>query len=403
MNQLELTISGVSGTNKSYDGGTSDTITGTASLTGVVLGDTVTLGTSGASASFGDKNASTGKAVTFSGYTISGTDAANYSLTQPTSTADITTVGLTITGVSGTNKVYDGGTSDTITGTASLSGVISGDTVNLGTSGASASFLTKDVGTGKTVTFSGYTITGTDAGNYSLTQPGSSTADITPLGITVTDITANNKVYDDTTSATLSTGSATLVGVISPDTVTLVTTSVSASFATSWIGTNITVTVTGLGLSGAQANDYTLTQPTGLAANITANENLIVDGPNSGQQQIGEYAVSLQTGNLHAEVSAAQDYSPLEQDVLYYYAGLEYNSDTANPQPLLSAQRGYRCYAWGSFRHQSNADLGWDCEITGDLQHSKRKHGGRFLLSYLASCESRHGYEGVQVHHRCDD
>ncbi len=62
---------------------------------------------------------------------------------------------------------------------------------------------------GKTVTVSGLALAGRDAANYTLTQP-TTTANITPAGLTVTSITANNKVYDSTTAATL-TGTPTLV------------------------------------------------------------------------------------------------------------------------------------------------------------------------------------------------
>ena len=43
-----------------------------------------------------------------------------------------------------------------------------------------------------------------------------------------------------------------------------------ANFASAGVGTGIGVTVSGLTLSGASAGNYTLTQPTGLMANITA-------------------------------------------------------------------------------------------------------------------------------------
>ena len=109
---------GVSGTSKVYDATMADTITGTATLS-ASGSDSVTLNTSSAADSFGDKNVGTGKAVTFTGYGISGTDSGNYTLAQPVaSTADITPASLTVTDVSGTSKVYDATMADTITGTA---------------------------------------------------------------------------------------------------------------------------------------------------------------------------------------------------------------------------------------------------------------------------------------------
>ncbi|HZZ77581.1 MAG TPA: hypothetical protein VFE62_03625, partial [Gemmataceae bacterium] len=66
--------------------------------------------------------------------------------------------------------------------------------------------------------------------------------------------------------------------------------------------------------------------------------DLSTSAPTSTQQVIGKGVASLLSGNLHIDVATAQDYTPLEQDVLYYYAGLEYNSDTSKPQALISVK-----------------------------------------------------------------
>ena len=83
-------------------------------------------------------------------------------------------------------------------------GSVAGDDVALDTTNAMGTFDSPDIGTGKTVTISGLTLTGADAGNYDLVQP-TTTADITLGTLTVTGITAGNKVYDGTTDATLDT------------------------------------------------------------------------------------------------------------------------------------------------------------------------------------------------------
>ena len=46
--------------------------------------------------------------MTVAGLTIGGADAGNYTLTQPTTTANITAKALTVSGVTASNKVYDG-------------------------------------------------------------------------------------------------------------------------------------------------------------------------------------------------------------------------------------------------------------------------------------------------------
>ncbi len=268
--QAALTITGVSATNKVYDGGTADTLdTSSAGLSGVIGSDAVTLHVG--SGSFGDKNVGTGKTVTASGFTISGADSSNYSLSQPGSlSANITMATLTITGVAATNKVYDGGTGDSLnTSSAALSGVASGDTVMLNSGSASGSFANKSAGTGKTVTASGFTISGTDSGNYCLSQPSGLSANITLAPLTVSGVSATDKVYDGGTAATLSTGGEGLSGVISGDDVSLNGGSASGSFADKNVGTSKTVTVTGFTISGGDAGNYSLAQPS-LTAAITA-------------------------------------------------------------------------------------------------------------------------------------
>src|SRR5206468_3667907 len=134
------------------------------------------------------------------------------------------------------------------------------DAVTLNLAGT---FATANVGTGIAVT-STSTLSGADAGNYSLTQPTGLTANITAKSLTATGATASNKVYDQTTAATI-TGES-LVGVISPDAVTV---SGGGSFDTKNAGTGKSVT-SALTLGGADAGNYSLTQPTGLTADITA-------------------------------------------------------------------------------------------------------------------------------------
>jgi hypothetical protein len=81
-------------------------------------------------------------------------------------------------------------------------------------------------------------------------------------------ISANNKVYDGTTAATISSNNVVLVGIVGADTVNLLTNGYTANFASANVGTGIAVTVNGLSLSGASATNYTLTPPAGLTANI---------------------------------------------------------------------------------------------------------------------------------------
>ena len=108
----------------------------------------------------------TAKAVSATGFTLGGADASKYTLANPTinTTADITAKALT-PNITVSNKVYDATTSATIL-TRTLTGIVSPDAVTI--SGGTATFVDKNVGNGKTVTGSGFTLGGTDAGNYVL-------------------------------------------------------------------------------------------------------------------------------------------------------------------------------------------------------------------------------------------
>ena len=247
--------------NKVYDGNTDASVTN-RSLNGTITGDTVSL--SGGTASFGTKDVANGKTVTLSGASLAGSDAGNYNLTSVgTATADITAKELTGS-FTAANKVYDGNTSATVD-TRSLPGVISPDTVNLDVT--NAQFDNKNVGNGKTVS-ADLALSGAQAGNYSLSSnTATTTADITAKELTGS-FTANNKVYDGNTSATVDTRS--LPGVISPDTVNLDVT--NAQFDNKNVGNGKTVSAD-LALSGAQAGNYSLSSATATTtANITAKQ-----------------------------------------------------------------------------------------------------------------------------------
>src|SRR5205823_12631278 len=129
------------------------------------------------------------------------------------------------------DKVYDALTSATIKASPapSLVGVISGDTVTLGTGAASASFADKNVGPGKTVTGSGFTKSGADAGNYAFENPqGTTTADITAKSVHVS-FEAQDKVRsEERRVGNEGRPAPSLDGVISGDTVTLWTGAASA-------------------------------------------------------------------------------------------------------------------------------------------------------------------------------
>src|SRR5207248_76767 len=189
---------------------------------------------------------------------------SNYSLVLASTPVTFAITAKSVTGsFTAADEVYDGTTAATIASRA-LSGVVGTDDVTL--SGGTATFADKNVGTGKTVTGTGFTLSGAAAGNYTLASSTlTAAASITAKTLTVSGITAGDKVYDGGTAATLNTSGAILNGGASGDQVSLVTSGAAGAFADKNVGQNKTVTISGLTLSGNDAGNYVLTQPTATA------------------------------------------------------------------------------------------------------------------------------------------
>lgn len=159
------------GNHKTYDQSIADTLSFKGAPTDASA-VTLVAGT----ASFANKNAGVDKAVTYSGYSLGGTatDLVLYS-SSGTTTATISPASLAVS-ATGTNKVFDGTTTDVVTLSATP---LSGDSVFPGTY-TSANFSNMAVGTDKPVSVVGIALTGADAGNYSYNTTATTTASITP-------------------------------------------------------------------------------------------------------------------------------------------------------------------------------------------------------------------------------
>ena len=123
----EATISGVTVSDKTYDGNAKAKITAAGVIDGLVDGDKVDIVTG--KALYNDKNVGSGKAVAFYDFALSGDDAANYVLAaQPANTtASISAKELTIADLKVKDKQYDGKNTAAIDGTPALVGVVDGD------------------------------------------------------------------------------------------------------------------------------------------------------------------------------------------------------------------------------------------------------------------------------------
>ena len=272
--RAQITAAIVLNPTKVYDGTTSVQLGGVNyAFTGFVAGEGVTVG-SGFSVDYDSANAGA-RTVTaqLPGTALvanSGTLLQNYILPSTASgPGTITPAPLTITNIAANDKVYDTTTTATLNlSDVGLFGVVASDNITLDTADAAASFATKNVGSNIAVTATGFTLVGAGQSNYQLFQPTGLTASITPKGLAILNVTALDKSYDATTVATLSDSAAALGGVLGTDAVGLDETSASANFHQSNIGTNLPVSATGFVLTGADASNYSLSQPSGLTASI---------------------------------------------------------------------------------------------------------------------------------------
>lgn len=198
-------------------------------------------------------------------YTVRVTVAADNDYAAASATRDFTISRreVTITGASvAATKEYDGTTAAEITDSGTLSWKDTDDDVSI--SGGTAAYADKNAGINKSVTFTGFALAGDDKDNYNLTaQPTAVQADITKKELTV-NVTVSDKVYDGTDTAQIA--SAELEGLIEGDQVEL--TNGTATFSQTEVDQDIPINFTDFSISGADAGNYTLTQPTGVTANI---------------------------------------------------------------------------------------------------------------------------------------
>lgn len=274
--QLGITI--VNNPTKTYNGTQTATLTASNYLTsGLVSGENITFSQPNSvlydSANAGAVNI-TANFVASNFVAANGTNLANYALpTIATGMGTINKAKVQLSGLIGNDKTYDGTTADTLDKSrASIFGVISGDTADatLDTSAGAGLFANANAGNGKSVTATGFQLVGSKASNYDLVLQSDITASITPKALTISGVSAQGKNYDATTAATLLLSDPKLVGVVSSDaaTISLSTAGGTGTFATKNVGTGIAVSVSGFSLAGNGLGNYTLTQPTGLSADI---------------------------------------------------------------------------------------------------------------------------------------
>ena len=274
VNRKTVTVSGITAKDKAYDGNTNAVLNYSAvTLDGILENDTLTVTAKGVF-----EKADIGKQkVTISDLTLGGASAANYVLAesgnQSETTATITAREVTVTITS------KGGTyGSVVAAAAKLTGAVDGDNVpvTLTYTGNNYSSATVPVNAGS------YTVTASIANsNYTLTGKTTAAFVITPKAVTVSGITANDKVYDGTNDATLDCSNAKFGGVLENDTLTV---TAKGMFEKADVGEQ-KVRISDLTLDGASAANYVLAGSGNQAettATITAKEVTVTITPNGG-------------------------------------------------------------------------------------------------------------------------
>lgn len=194
-----LTITGLTPSNKVYDGTSTATVTGTPTYSGLVSPDTFTVS---GTVTWAFSSANVGATLTRTG--TYNAPSSNYTVTQPTLTANLTAKALTISAATIASKVYDASAvSGTVT-VGTLSGLIGTQTLGISATGA---YADATVGTAKSATITYVLANGSNGGlaaNYSLAN-----------GTGTGDITKANPVFSSSTIAVSVGGTYALPGSIS--------------------------------------------------------------------------------------------------------------------------------------------------------------------------------------------
>ncbi|MDR3185898.1 MAG: YDG domain-containing protein [Christensenellaceae bacterium] len=229
-------------------------------------------------ANYNNKNVGT-KDIIVSNVVLAGKGYLNYTLVAGANTTyqnntltlkgmgRITAFGLTITGISASDRQYNAQTTITLTGTPVLNEVFSGDqvTVSLGY----GTVENKNVGNSKAVT-TNIQLSGTDSSNYSLTQP-TFNVNITPKAITASGIEATTRAYNASLEVSISISNALLDGVENVDSSSVSLSGSTGKIETKNAGNNKVVTPL-VSLTGTEASNYTISSTNPILVNITKKE-----------------------------------------------------------------------------------------------------------------------------------
>jgi len=326
--QLNLALTGGARFDKTYDGTANVTQTltkdGNYTLTNFVNGEGEGITITGAG-TYTDKNAGTGKAVTFGGLTLTGAGAGNYSLstTTLTTTGDIAKRALTLEGTAGTQftKTYDGNatvTQSLARGTNyRLAGVVEGEGTNivaLNESAAQGTYATANAqaaGMRQNVTFTNLALTGSGAGNYTLaaSKTFENAGRITPkeLNLALASGARFDKTYDGNANVaqTLAKGTNySLTGFVTGEGTDIELSAVTGKYADKNAARDKAVTFGGLTLTGTGAGNYVLNK-TALTGTGTISQRALTLGAVAAQSKTYDGTTAADTSKFHAALNNA--------------------------------------------------------------------------------------------------
>ncbi|MFW2079252.1 YDG domain-containing protein, partial [Acinetobacter sp. ULE_I010] len=199
----------------------------------------------------------TGKDAGTYSNTATGTDS-NYDLSFVDGSLNITKAKINqVNGITANNRVYDATTNATLnTSSAQFDGIMLGDELVVGN--ATGKFSDKNAANGKQVSINNISLIGADAHNYDLVNDtAQTTANINKANISsISGITANNRTYNGLTDASLNLGNVQFNGIYQGDDLRIE--SSIGKFDTAATGQAKMVSITGLSLSGADAQNYNL-------------------------------------------------------------------------------------------------------------------------------------------------
>ena len=327
--QLNLALMGGARFDKTYDGNANVTQSLTKdrnyTLSNFVNGEGAGIALAPVTGTYTDKNAGTGKAVTFGGLTLTGTGAGNYSLsaTTLTATGDIARKTLTLEGTAGTQftKTYDGNatvTQNLARGTNyRLAGVVEGegtDIVALNESAAQGAYATANAqaaGTQQNVTFTNLALTGSGAANYTLaaSKTFENAGRITPreLNLALASGARFDKTYDGNANVTQSLAKGSnynLNGFVTGEGTGIELNAVTGKYADKNAARDKAVTFGGLTLTGTGAGNYVLNK-TALTGTGTITRRALTLGAVAAQSKTYDGTTAADTSKFHAALNNA--------------------------------------------------------------------------------------------------